>query len=386
MLSALDGLVGEFGEAGSACLAPPPPPSAVPLPLERGRIEVGDGADVGSCPATADKISSGDAISSPAKRGKGTAEGGGGGQLPQDAHNSAPPIAALVLGSGFERLPRLVDELARHFPLAGNNGETIRRVKDPERLAADCAEIGIPHPDIMRQRPADPANWIAKLAGGAGGTHIAPAGAAADESGRYFQRLVRGRSLSALFVADRDRAHIVGFSRQWTSPTPGSPYRYGGAVRLRRYGGATIAAWLTALTRRTGLVGLCSADFIETGNGPVILIEINPRPGATLDIFDCAETPLLEAHIRACRGQAFELPRYAGAMASQIAYAGRQIARFPAIDWPRWTADHQSAGSRIEVGEPICTVFGRGESAAAARRAVRSNLRHLERHWTGSKP
>src|SRR6478609_7021354 len=48
------------------------------------------------------------------------------------------PLAAVVLGSGFERLPDLVDAIAAELPLAGNCGAVIRRLKDPHRFAADC--------------------------------------------------------------------------------------------------------------------------------------------------------------------------------------------------------------------------------------------------------
>ena len=54
------------------------------------------------------------------------------------------PLEAVVLGSGFERKPEIVDEVACHFPLAGNRGAAIRRVKDPQSLAADCAALGVP--------------------------------------------------------------------------------------------------------------------------------------------------------------------------------------------------------------------------------------------------
>ncbi|TIP58592.1 MAG: hypothetical protein E5X56_14670, partial [Mesorhizobium sp.] len=36
---------------------------------------------------------------------------------------------AIILGSGFERMTEAVDEIARHFPLAGNSGAAIRRIK-----------------------------------------------------------------------------------------------------------------------------------------------------------------------------------------------------------------------------------------------------------------
>ena len=191
--------------------------------------------------------------------------------------------------------------------------------------------------------------------------------------------------MSALFIGDISGARVVGFSRQWASPAPDAPYRYGGAVRLRRIdrGDAeTIGIWLASLSLRAGLVGLCSADFIRNADG-YQLIEINPRPGATLDIFDSAEAPLMEAHLRAARNEGYAVPRFADAMASMIAYASRPVAHFPDIAWPDWTADHQSPGTRLVAGDPVCTVFARGANAAATRRSVQAQVRELQRRWEG---
>ena len=152
---------------------------------------------------------------------------------------SASPITALVLGSGFERLPDLVDELANHFPLAGNSGETIRRVKDPEPGSLPIAPR-LRHPS-SRHNPGRETRRCGQLdlrrqqAALAECTSGPVKQQRQQRNGPLFQRFVRGaRACPRCFVADRDSAHVVGFSRQWTSPTPGSPYRYGGAVLLRR--------------------------------------------------------------------------------------------------------------------------------------------------------
>ena len=143
-----------------------------------------------------------------------------------------------------------------------------------------------------------------------------------------------------------------------------------------------IGGWLASLSRRAGLVGLCSADFIRNAEG-YQLVEINPRPGATLDIFDSGEAPLMEAHLRAARDAAYIVPRFADAMASMIAYAPRPVAHFPDIAWPDWTADHQSPGTRLVAGDPVCTVFARGQNATATRRSVQAQVRELQRCWEG---
>ena len=295
---------------------------------------------------------------------------------------------ALVCGSGFERRPEIIDRLAQRFPVAGNRAEAIRRVKSPELFAADCKALSIPHPQMQRQPPPDPENWLAKTEGAAGGTHVQSAEGLSASSGRYFQRLLRGDSVSALFIGDGESARIVGFSRQFVSPRPNAPYRYGGALRLQRFDrrhAAMIGGWLTDLTRRIGLVGLCSADLIRDG-GDYQLLEINPRPGATLDIFDSDEAPLLEAHFNACRDAPVSLPGFKGNMASMVAYTTRPVDPFPAIAWPDWTADRQSAGTRLDAGDPVCTIFAHGPNTTATRQKLDSNLRYLQSHWEGVRP
>jgi predicted ATP-grasp superfamily ATP-dependent carboligase len=294
---------------------------------------------------------------------------------------------AVVLGSGFEKQLDIVEEVARHFPLAGNRSAAIRRVKDPQTLAQDCGELGIPHPAFRWDPPPDPQNWVVKTVGGAGGGHIKRANGDPAAEGRYFQRFVDGDSVSALFIGDGKSARIVGFSRQWLSPAPDAPYRYGGAVRLRRFDrdqAARIGGWLSGLTRRAGLVGLCSADFIRDAED-YRLVEINPRPGATLDIFDSSEASLMEAHLSAARGEPYRLPRFADSMASMITYAAAPVPRFPPVQWPDWTADHQSPGTRLVAGDPVCTVFARGPNAHATQRAVKRQAFQLRHQWEGDR-
>ncbi|MGK6311402.1 ATP-grasp domain-containing protein [Neorhizobium sp. DT-125] len=294
------------------------------------------------------------------------------------------PIA-LIYGSGFERRPDVIDTLAKTFRIAGNSAATIRAVKDPAGLSRLCWDLGIRHPAIRFSPPLQQEGWLTKLGGGAGGSHVRPAGAPLED-GYYYQKFVEGCSISALFLAQAGSARIVGFSRQWSSPSQSSPFRYGGAVRLMRFDRekkAEIACWLDRLTKRTGLVGLCSADFIDGPEG-LHLIEINPRPGATLDIFDTEDAPLLAAHLNAVRGDEITVPTYRGTRASAIAYAPYAMSRFPDVAWPSMTADHQNPGSALSADDPVCTVLAEARSAAAAERAVKRRVNEMAEHWKES--
>jgi uncharacterized protein len=284
----------------------------------------------------------------------------------------------VVWGAGFEDRPQLLDRIARRWRLLGNDARTVTTIKDPFAFAALCAAYGIAHPETSSSPPATPAGWLAKRRGGAGGSHIAVSTAANAPAGQiYFQRQVPGAPVSALFLADSRRAVILGFSTQWSSPTAARPFRYGGAVRP-----ATVAAGVTdaladavrRLIAAVPLVGLNSADFLVDGDG-FRLLEINPRPGATLEIFEPMKESLFALHIAACQGELGSAPpRLDGASAAAIVYAEHDIASFPALRWPEWAVDRPHPGTTIKSGEPLCTVTATAATPAAAKTLVDERL------------
>jgi uncharacterized protein len=279
----------------------------------------------------------------------------------------------VVWGTGFEDRPHLLAQIARRWPLIGNTAETVAAIKDPVAFARLCGDCGIAHPETSGSRPADAAGWLRKRRGGAGGSHIRPADDHDDlNASVYFQRRVDGAPVSVSFLADGRRALVLGFSAQWSSPTPRQPFRYGGAVRLADLAPQVedaLARAVETIVAAVPLFGLNSADFL-VNRQTFRLLEINPRPGATLDIFEPADGSLFALHVAACAGH---LPDHApaldGAAAAAIVYADRDI-RVPALDWPAWTADRPQAGTSVNAGEPFCTVHAHAATASEARRLV----------------
>jgi predicted ATP-grasp superfamily ATP-dependent carboligase len=303
------------------------------------------------------------------------------------------PPAGIVCGTGFEMRTHLLERLAQRWRLFGNNAETVAKVKNPEALSAMCAGLGIPFPELSLSPPRSPADWLVKRRGGAGGGHVKPAlqphSAGSADGDMYYQRKMSGTPIAALFVSNGERAVVLGFSAQWSSPTPRQPYRYGGAVRPANLA-AAIADRLDAAVRKLAaafsLVGLNSADFLVDGES-IWLLEINPRPGATLDIFEPLGGSLFALHMAACRGKLFAAPHHPeGAKASAIVYAENDIPCVPTLDWPDWSADRPAVGSTIKAGEPVCTVYACSQDvcsqAAAAARAIVDQRREMILAWT----
>ena len=281
----------------------------------------------------------------------------------------------VVYGSGFEGRIGLLEKLARGRTLFGNKPATVAGLKDPERFFGLLGRVGLPHPPIRRLPPPDPRNWLVKRIGGAGGAHVRRATLRhRPRADRYFQMFQHGRLLSALFLADGRRAHVVGYNEQWTVPArPRSPYCYAGAASgadLPRSVAERLAAVLDELTRETGLVGLNGLDFILDGDLPYV-IEINPRPPATLDLYD-PDVPggLLALHLKACQGEIGQFDPALRARAHAIVYA-TQIVRIPVHPaWPAWCTDIPEPGSVIPPGAPICSVHSAAAGCMQARQQV----------------
>jgi predicted ATP-grasp superfamily ATP-dependent carboligase len=280
-------------------------------------------------------------------------------------------IEGLVYGSGFEDRPMLLAAIARRYRLIGTSPEIIARVKHPFTFAELCRGARVPHPET-RRTGAGRGEWLQKQIGAAGGAHVRPAvGRRPRRSRTYFQRRAGGRAVSALFLAGGKRTLMLGFSEQWADPAPGRPFRYGGAVQPAAVPAAQLKNMARAVERLapgSGVVGLCSADFLLRPNG-FDLLEINPRPGATLDIFRDAEGRLFHLHLEACRGRLPQRgPTFVGAAAAAVVYAPTTI-RVPAdFAWPDWTADRQPSDEEVPGGAPLCTVIAEAQTACLARR------------------
>jgi len=306
-------------------------------------------------------------------------------QLLAAAQELCPPeqCAGLVYGSGLEGRTRLLGRLSNGRSLFGNRPETVAALKDPARFFSMLDALGIAHPEVRFDPPADVAGWLVKRTGAAGGSPVRRARTQhRARARRYFQRFEAGRTLSVLFAANGRGAQVVGFNEQWTAGVRHcAPYCYGGAVsqaplpqRTRR----RIAGLLDDLVRSSGLVGLNGLDFILAGKTPLVL-EINPRPTATIDLYDAdIEGGILALHLRACRG---ELPKVSAAhvaRAHAIVYAAVALRVPVGIEWPEWCTDLPEGSSLIPMGAPVCSVHAHAAAAAEARELVMARRSRME--------
>ncbi len=300
---------------------------------------------------------------------------------------SAAPPAGLLLGAGFEGTPKLIETLARQYRLLGCSPQSVANVKDPAVFFPLLAEIGIPHPATLlpaqKSDTAGPGDWLSKRIGGMGGTHIRRWQTGNRLSAkRYLQQQIPGEPLSATVLATRN-GPAFAFTRSWLSPTPDQPFRFGGIVgniTLESELEARLIDLILTLLPRLELTGLVSFDFIQH-DGELFLLEVNPRPGASLDVLDDDAGTLLSAHVLAVTGGDAIATLAADwqpvTRASAYLYADQGALTAPQIDWPDWAHDRPAPGCKIPAGAPVATVHAQAATPEDAELKCRNRLEQL---------
>ena len=288
----------------------------------------------------------------------------------------------LVCGTGFEDRTQLLAAPRRDVGgCSATARETVARVKDPSSFAATVSRpatfripnvrwrsqrrrrIGSPSASAVPAAPTSPARPADK-----------PRARSITSEKSQARRYRRCFSPTAARIACSDS---VRNGRRHAAPA----VRYGGAVRparLRRHRRRACCRGATGSLPRCRLSGLNSADFLVDGEN-FWLLEINPRPGATLDIFEPPRGSLFALHVAACDGATDRTaPVYRdGAMAAAIVYAEHDIAavaraRLAGLD--RRPAASPAARSRLASRcVPSMLAVRTAAGARAARRRAASN-------------
>lgn len=282
---------------------------------------------------------------------------------------------ALVYGSGLDADSGILEELARGRTLYGNPPEILRLFKTPDAFFGLLRRLGIPYPESGRIRPTDPENWLLKSGRSEGGKGVRFCSQAEPDSSAYYQRRLPGKALSALFLANGENARIIGFNTLRTvDHLVGQPFLFAGAVNradLTPEQRRQVQTYVARLARAAPLRGLSSLDFMLDGETCRVL-EVNPRPSATMALYD-DDFPhgLLAAHIRACRGEmpdAITVGRVVRAF--KVFFAPFDLEVSEGTRWPDWCTDTPVTGTRIGVGRPVCTVCAEGADHRRVERLI----------------
>jgi uncharacterized protein len=292
------------------------------------------------------------------------------------------PARGVVYGASFENHPALVARLAERHTLLGNGLQTLRAVRDPQRLASALRDAGLPYPRTFAVAPEDrSARWLRKPLRGGGGTRVRAWRGGALPAGAVVQERIDGIACSAAAVGDGADAVVLGLTEQLVGRRAFGVrgYRWcGNVVPPRLPDGerdsllGQARAICSCLAGAFALRGLFGVDVVWDGER-AWTIEVNPRPTASLEAIEAVHgAGLFDAHLRGCAG---ELPRVgggrAGAAGKAVLFATEDVVIGDSIRWlERGVRDVPHPGERIAAGHPICTLV----VAAATPQEVLSEL------------
>jgi len=335
-----------------------------------------------------------------------------------------PPSAAWCYTGAIENHPDLIDAIARVRPLAGNPSDVVRRLRNPVQLAAVAHTAGLSFPETNSSPDGVPLDgtFLVKPLAGAGGRGIRrwTPEVAADNAAQQaitprptqiWQRHAAGIPLSASYCFKQGSARLLGVSRQLI----GEPWCHAGmfawcgAVALHAAGGrtaidlpiASLERFGSVLAERFQPVGLVGVDLVVDAGESITVIEVNPRPTASMELFERSGAgSIAGSHLAACglgppSGIAIEQPlfRPASNWAKAVLFASQPTpASQPLIDrltreaipwtqadggWPA-LADIPRPGQTIAAGAPVVTIFAAASTTDDAVTRLRDRVAHID--------
>jgi predicted ATP-grasp superfamily ATP-dependent carboligase len=309
------------------------------------------------------------------------------------------PEAPWIYTGGLENYPRLVDQMAAIRPLLGNRGDVLRNIRDPEQVSLAARDAGLAFPE-MKQGGVTSGAWLVKPRRGSGGLGVrlaTPAELVRPPRGAYLQRYIEGEAASAVFVAARGQAMLLGATRQLLGRDFGlaSPFLYAGSIGplgLRDEESAGLQTLGNCLAARFGLVGLFNVDFVRTESERCV-VEVNPRYSASIEVLErVTGIDSIGLHAAACERGEFVSPqeqvvnRFAGKAIVYAAQAGVIPEAFEQFverwncsgPWPG-IADLPRVGDPAHAGHPLVTVFAESDSLIGLETELRQRVSAISR-------
>ncbi len=315
------------------------------------------------------------------------------------------PEAAFCYVGALENHPAVIDAIARHRRLLGSPTAALAAVRDPWSLQRLVRNAGLASPECR----ADPAglprdgSFLAKPLAGAGGRGIVSWNTAArmpvHES--VWQQRILGAAWSASYIVSAADGRLIGASRQ-LSGLPwcqARPFAYCGSIDEPLDGVPTAVhrqfAALGPALAACGLRGAVGVDAIVDASDAVWVVEVNPRPCASMELIERATgLSLAAAHLAACGCDGVEPPGHPATplrWAKAVLYAPREFVVDSAwlalvTAWQRdWSADTGQPSiadiptphRTVPAGGPVCTLFAAAPTPAAALDQLRERAAAL---------
>jgi predicted ATP-grasp superfamily ATP-dependent carboligase len=299
------------------------------------------------------------------------------------------PIDGVILGSGIEDFPEILEQITEQTLLIGNTPEHISQVRNTPDFFRTLERLHITHPATDTAHNYEDAKRIGKdlgyplilkpaqRFGGIGIQYIQ------DQKSLHksfldhktkreviIQEFIQGTSASVSTLSTTSQVEAISVNEQLIGlPQLGvtEPYGFcGNIVPLTAHHKVinTATTYAEKICAHFQLVGSNGIDFIATKSSECAVIEVNPRMQGTLECLERVyDRNIVSAHINACTRNelsrtAWKPQRYC---ARVILYAFETIA-VPSLHHFQGIRDIPFEGTIIKKGEPLCSLLADGSN------------------------
>ncbi|MFO0936702.1 MAG: ATP-grasp domain-containing protein [Gemmataceae bacterium] len=303
------------------------------------------------------------------------------------------PAGPWLYTGGLENAPEVVAAISRERRLIGNGPDVLSRVRDPFHVQDVCRRIVVAYPQTisMAEWRADPSRtqsrWLKKSLRSSGGLGVRTLVEHEHEHEQeeqhgdgYAQEFIDGDAMSVLFESDGNRrVKLLGVTRQLIGQDwlHAKPFSYCGNLSRKSEALEPLLRSIgERFTRLWNLRGIWGVDFIER-NGEPVVIEINPRFTASMDVLD----DLLPASAeKACIGKAV----YYAPFAFRFPHEGpwlESLARCRDVKYRPTFADIPAAGFPVQAGQPVLTLLCESRSENEAIHTLKAHANDLDQRF-----
>ena len=328
--------------------------------------------------------------------------------LPDSLENADDPFPEhrelpFLFTGGCENAPQWLAQLATRRPIAAASPAAVEAVRSLAALAEAATEVGLRIPETHSSPAGLPTDgsYLVKPTSSVGGQRVARwQGGAAPTYPARWQRHCPGIPYGvSLLLLDNQPPQLLGvcrsLRRQTATAAPG--WAYAGSVTVTPPPWVErVLALADRLASQHGLRGAIGIDCLATPRGSPTLLEVNPRPTASMELLErTAGLSIARCHLEAfglsSPGPQPPLTPPQQVSGKAILYARRPLCLTPAvhaalerqgITWARHPglpalADIPRPHTSIEAGSPVVTVLADADRADAVETLLAERLHHI---------
>ena len=306
-----------------------------------------------------------------------------------------PPMPWMYTG-GLENYPEFIDAISRTRELMGNGPAVIAVFRNPITLAERVRTLGGTFPETYSSNQienVDPnARWLRKSSRSSGGLGIREFSMGNLENDpltavETLQRYIDGIPMSAIYMTRLGRTTLRGITRQLIGESwlHARDFAYAGNITMPFHRCHwSLHEHYPEMANRDGLEGVWGLDYIDLKGFPYAL-EINPRYTAACELFEFA-------YQRSVLADWDQVPAVPVRTFGKAIYFAQHSISFPSSGpwhdslaqctdvWRRPDfADIPAAGTTIERGQPVLTIFADGDTEETVLHRLKLRAAELDR-------